>query len=196
MGWLNESLRKSVHLSSLVIPLSYRYILGFENRKMAFSLLLAALVISMVIEFHRFWQKSFRKTFHRVFGRILRKHEMKDFTGATYLLFASMLCVAFFDPLTASVSIAMLSIGDTFAALIGMNFGKRKFLRNNKSLEGSLACFVSCFVFALFWLSNPLLAVIGALAATGAELGKIPLDDNIKIPLSAALALSIAGIFI
>ncbi|MDD2684179.1 MAG: phosphatidate cytidylyltransferase, partial [Candidatus Cloacimonetes bacterium] len=84
MAWLNESLRKSVHLSSLVIPLSYRYLLGFENRKLAFSLLLAALVISMVIEFHRFWQKSFRKTFHRIFGRILRKHELKDFTGATY----------------------------------------------------------------------------------------------------------------
>lgn len=196
MGWLNESLRKSVHLSSLVIPFSYRYILGFENRKLAFSLLLLALMISMVIEFHRFWQKSFRKTFHRIFGRILRKHEMKDFTGATYLLFASMLCVAFFEPIIASAAIAFLSIGDTFAALIGMNFGKRKFLRTNKSLEGSLACFVTCFIFGIFWLNNPWLAFVGSLAATAAELGKIPLDDNIKIPLSAALVLSIAGIFI
>ena len=196
MGWLNETLRKSVHLSSLVIPLSYRYILGFENRKLAFVLLLLSLVISMVIEFHRFLQKSFRKTFHRIFGRILRKHEMKDFTGATYLLFASMLCVAFFEPIIASASIAFLSIGDTFAAMIGMNFGKRRFLRNNKSLEGSLACFVSCFIFGIFWLQNPWLTLIGSLSATAAELGKIPLDDNIKIPLTASLALSLAGIFI
>ncbi len=196
MGWLNETLRKSVHLSSLVIPFSYRYILGFENRRLAFSLLLAALVISLVIEFHRFWQKSFRKTFHRVFGRILRKHEMKDFTGATYLLFSSMLCVAFFEPLVASVSIAFLSIGDTFAAMIGMNFGKRKFIRVNKSLEGSLACFVSCLVFGIFWLKHPWLALIGALTATVAELANVHLDDNLKIPLLSALALSIAGVFI
>ncbi|MDD2683417.1 MAG: phosphatidate cytidylyltransferase, partial [Candidatus Cloacimonetes bacterium] len=154
------------------------------------------LVISMVIEFHRFWQKSFRKTFHRIFGRILRKHELKDFTGATYLLFSSMLCVAFFEPLVASVSIAFLSIGDTFAALIGMNYGRRKFLRNNKSLEGSLACFVTCFIFGIFWLQTPWLALIGALAATAAELGKIPLDDNIKIPLSTGVVLSIARIFV
>lgn len=196
MKWLNETLRKSVHLSSLVIPFSYRYILGFENRRLTFSLLLAALVISMVMEFHRFWQKSFRKTFHRIFGRILRKHELKDFTGATYLLFASMLCVAFFEPIIASAAIAFLSIGDTFAALIGMNFGRRKFLGSHKSLEGSLACFVSCLIFGLLWLGNPWQALIGALAATIAELGKIPLDDNIKIPLISAIALSLVGIFI
>jgi dolichol kinase len=195
MGRLSETLRKSIHLSSLVIPLGYRYLLDY-NRRVAFSLVLIALVISLVIEFHRFWQRSFRKTFHRVFGMILRKHELKDFTGATYLLVASLLCIAFFKEPIAAASIAFLSIGDTFAALVGMNFGKRKFLRNNKSLEGSMACFVTCAIFGLWWLSNPWLAILGALAATAAELGKIPLDDNIKIPLTSALVMSIVSVFI
>ncbi len=158
MGRLSETLRKSIHLSSLVIPLSYRYIFVF-NRKLCFSILLAALALSMVIEFHRFWQRGFRKTFYKVFGMILRKHEMKDFTGATYLLFASMLVVAFLDPLIASASIAFLSIGDTMAALIGINFGKRKLLGRSKSLEGSLACFASVFVFGIFWLRNPIFGI-------------------------------------
>ncbi|MDD3535511.1 MAG: phosphatidate cytidylyltransferase [Candidatus Cloacimonetes bacterium] len=196
MPWQSETLRKTVHLSSLIIPLSYRYIFGFDNRRFVFAVLLVSLVISLLIEFNRFWQLSFRKTFNRIFGRILRKHELKNFTGATYLLFASLICVAFFEPLTASAAIAFLSIGDTFAAIIGINYGKRKFLRNNKSLEGSLACFVSCLIFGLFWLREPWTAIIGALAATAAELGNIPLDDNIKIPLAAALAISITKIFI
>jgi len=178
-----------------VIPLGYRYTLEY-NRRIAFAMLLAALVVSLVIEFNRFWQRSFRKTFHRLFGMILRRHELKDFTGATYLLVSSLLCVAFFDERIAAASIAFLSIGDTFAALIGMNFGKRKFLRNNKSLEGSLACFVTCAVFGLWWLANPWLAIIGALTATAAELSSVPLDDNIKIPLSSALVMTVVSLFI
>ncbi|MDD2229397.1 MAG: phosphatidate cytidylyltransferase [Candidatus Cloacimonetes bacterium] len=197
---LSETLRKSIHLSSLVIPFSYRYILGF-NRRLGFSLLLVAFSISLVIEFHRFWQRSFRKTFNRIFGMILRRHEHRDFTGATYLLFSAMVCVAFFEPVIASCAMAFLSIGDTFAALVGMSFGKRKFIGMNKSLEGSIACFVTCFVFGLFWLKNPnwaypVLALGGALAATIAELGKIPLDDNLKIPFSAGLVMTILYIII
>jgi dolichol kinase len=150
----------------------------------------------MVVEFHRFWQRTFRKTFHRIFGLILRNHELRDFTGATYMLFSGMLCVAFFEPGIAACSMAFLSIGDTFAALVGMNFGKRKFLGMSKSFEGSIACFVSCLIFGLFWLNNPVLAIAGALTATIAELGKIPLDDNLKIPLSAGLVMTLLTIVI
>ncbi|HNQ43126.1 MAG TPA: phosphatidate cytidylyltransferase, partial [Candidatus Cloacimonadota bacterium] len=133
MGKSSETLRKSIHLSSLVIPFSYRYLLGF-NRRLGFALLLGTLVISLIIEFHRFWQRSFRRTFHRIFGMILRRHEMRDFTGATYLLFSSMICVAFLNPLIASASIAFLSLVDTVAALVGINLGRRKFISGNKSL--------------------------------------------------------------
>lgn len=195
MGHLSETLRKSIHLGSLVIPLSYRYLLGY-NRRLGFSLLLISLIISLVIEFNRFWQRSFRKTFHRIFGMILRRHELKDFTGATYLLFASVLCFAFYEPRIAAASIAFLSIGDTFAALVGLNFGRRKFLNNKKSLEGSLACFVSCVIFGIWWLGDPRMVIPGAIAATIAELCTIPLDDNIKIPLIAGFTMTISSILI
>lgn len=193
---LSETLRKSIHLGSLVIPFSYRFVIGFDNRRLAFSLLLIAFTISLVVEFYRFWQRDFRRTFHRVFGNILRRHEMKDFTGATFLLFSSLLCVAFFSPPIASASIALLSIGDTFAALVGMNFGKRRFGSLGKSLEGSLACFVTCLIFGILWLSNPILALTGAVAATLAELINIPVDDNLRIPLISGLAVTMMQIVI
>lgn len=193
---LNEKLRKSIHISSLLIPFSYKYLLGFNHRRLAFSLLLAAFALSLVIEFYRLWQRSFGHTFYRLFGMILRRHELRDFTGATYLMFSAMLCVAFFDPLIAFCAMAYLSIGDTFAALVGMSFGKRKFLGMSKSLEGSLGCFISTLIFGAVFLRHPVLAVVGALAATLAELWRIPVDDNVKIPLTSGIALSIASILI
>ncbi|MEN6444429.1 MAG: phosphatidate cytidylyltransferase [Candidatus Cloacimonas sp.] len=195
MSQFGETLRKSIHLSSLVIPLGYRYLLSF-NRAWGFSILLNAFTISLVIEFYRFWQKDFHRTFYRIFGIILRKHELKDFTGATYMIFAAVLCIAFFPPLIASCAMAFLTLGDTFAALIGIKFGKRMYLKQDKSLEGSLACFVSCSIFGIFWLANPLLAVFGALAATLAELSNIPIDDNIKIPIVSALVMTLLSIVI
>ncbi|MDD2331787.1 MAG: hypothetical protein PHI68_03940 [Candidatus Cloacimonetes bacterium] len=131
-----------------------------------------------------------------MFGLILRRHEYKDFTGATYLLFSSMLCVAFFDPSIAFCALAFLSIGDTFAALVGINIGKRKLLGTNKTLEGSLACFVTCLAFGIFFLDQPWLAFWGALSATIAEFCNVPIDDNIKIPIFSGLTMSLVAIFI
>jgi len=193
---MSETIRKSIHISSLIIPLTYKYIITFERQKLAFFLLLIALIISLAIEFGRFWQKSFRKIFMRLFGLILRKHEWKDFTGATYLIFSSMLCVAFFRPDVAFCAMAFVSIGDTFAAMIGINFGKRKFLGMNKSLEGSIACFCSTFIFALIFGLHPIVAVVGALAAALAEVWNIPVDDNVKIPLISGIAMTFMGIII
>lgn len=192
---LSETIRKSIHISSLLIPFAYRYLLHY-NRRIGFLLLFLALVVSLIVEFSRFWQKSFRKNFRRLFGLILRRHEWRDFTGATYLIFSSMLCVAFFEPTIAFCAMAFVSIGDTFAAMVGINFGVRKFKGMSKSLEGSLACFISTLIFGLFFLPGPVLAIGGALAATFAELWDIPVDDNVKIPLISGLAISILSIII
>ncbi|MBW6514843.1 MAG: phosphatidate cytidylyltransferase [Candidatus Syntrophosphaera sp.] len=192
---LKETLRKSIHLSSLIIPFGYRYVLGF-NRKLMFYIILAAFIIMLIVEFHRFWQKGFRKTFWWMFGLVLRKHELRDFTGATYLLFAAVICVAFFEPNIAFCAMAFLSLGDTFAAMVGINFGKRKFAHSNKSLEGSIACFAVCFIFGLIYAEHPLIAFTGAGAATLAELSNLPVDDNVEMPLAAALAMTITKVFI
>lgn len=193
----SEAIRKSIHISSLIIPLTYRFVLGY-NRLLMFILLFVTLVAALAIELYRLHIPSFSKMFHRLFGLILRRHERRDFTGATFLVFSSLLCVVFFNPIIAFLAISFLSIGDTFAAVIGMSMGKRKFLGQKKSIEGSLACFTSILLFSIIFGTglSPWVFSIGALAATLAELWNIPVDDNVKIPILSGFVMSLVNILV
>jgi dolichol kinase len=194
---LSEYIRKAIHISSLIIPLTYRYILSY-NRFVMFIFLFITLITALSIELSRMQIPNFRKLYNKLFGLILRRHESKDFTGATFLVFASMLCVVFFTPGIAFLSISYLAIGDTFAALVGMARGERKFNGMKKSLEGSLACFVSILIYSIiFGIGiNPVVYVAGCFAATAAELWDIPVDDNVKIPLISGIVMTLVNVFI
>lgn len=163
-----------------------------------FVTLAACLIVSLLIDLFRIQQPSFRKLFHKLFGQILRKHEKHDFTGATFLIFSCMLCVVFFNPMIAFLAMSYLSIGDTFAAMIGMMMGKRKFIRQNKTLEGSLACYASVLIFSVIFAPNisPWVYVTGSFIATLAELWIVPIDDNIKIPITSGLAMTLINLFV
>ena len=187
-----ELFRKTFHVSSILLPLSYYFI--FQNRKMMFLVLIPLTVIALIIDIARLEHKTFKRIFYNLVGVMLRKHEIHNFTGATYLMISAVLCIGFFPKEIAVVSLAFLAIGDTLAALVGIPFGKRKILNTNKSLEGSLACFAGCFVFGLLFL-HPAVALIGAFTATIAEFSWIPIDDNIKIPIASGLIMSFVNMF-
>ena len=191
---ITETLRKSIHLSSMVIPLSYKYILH-SNRMLMFRIVLFLAIVAIVIELIRLERPTMKRIFHKLFGLLLRQHEMRDFTGATYMMVSSVICVAFLRPDICFCAMAFLSIGDTFAAIVGMSVGKRKIAGTRKSLEGGLACFLSTFTFGLFFLA-PLVAFFGAMATALAEISNIPVDDNIRIPVIAGIVMSIVSIFI
>lgn len=188
-----EFYRKAIHIMSIVLPLTYKYVFNFDKKITILVFLLFAL-ISLTVEILRLENRSFRKLFYSVFGIMLRRHEMYDFSGASYLLTSAIVCVAFFPPEIAFSAMAFLSIGDTMAALVGMNLGKRKFLKIKKSFEGFLACFISTFIFGLFFL-HPSIAFTGAIAASISELTFTRIDDNVKIPIISGIAMSIAYMF-
>lgn len=192
---LKELYRKSIHISSIILPLSYRYILGY-NKSLAIMILFPCAFIAVILELVRLENKSFKRIFYRVFGIMLRKHEMADLTGASYLLTASVFSIALFPPEIAFAALSFLSLGDTLAAIFGIRYGHRKIKGSSKSLEGSLACFVSCLAYALLFGLHPGMAFIGALTATYAELLNFPVNDNVKMPLITGIVMSFASIFI
>ncbi len=190
-----EIYRKSVHVASIILPLSYRYIFNYD-KSLTVTVLLPLALIAVIIELFRLEHKTAKKIFYRIFGIMLRKHEVANLTGASYLLTSSVFTITLFPHDIAFISLSFLALGDTFAAVAGIRFGKRKLKNNYKSFEGSLACFVSCFIFALIYSIHPTMAFVGAIAATFAELSKIPIDDNIKLPIFTAIIMSLASIII
>jgi len=129
----------------------------------------------------------------RIFGSALRQHEMKNLTGATYVFTGSVVCIFMFPKEIAVPSLLILSISDTLAALIGIPFGKHKFL--NKSLEGSTAFIISSFfILSIFFPGSLLINGVIAAAITLAEAYPMKLDDNFLIPILSGSLLSLASL--
>jgi len=188
-----ELYRKLIHINLILIPLSYYFIFHY-NRKAMFLVLVPLTILALLIDVLRLEHKTFKRIFYKLVGILLRKHEIDNFTGATYMMITALFCIGVFPNEIAVVSLSFLAIGDTLAALVGIPFGKRKLFNTSKSLEGSLACFSGCFIFGLFFL-NPVVASAGALAATISEFSRIPVDDNVKIPIASGIVMSLVNIF-
>jgi len=182
LSFKGELARKAIHLTSLVIPVGF----FIFNHVFIIAALAAAFLISATFDFLRlFGHFAVRDFLSRVFGFMIRPREQKSFSGSTTILFAALLVYLFYDLPVAAAAMIIIVLGDTAAAIIGRLIGKIR-LRNNKSLEGTLA-------FVIFATAGVLLVpgleiqigIIGALTGALFEALPIPIDDNISVPLVA-----------
>jgi dolichol kinase len=136
--------------------------------------------------------------FYSIFGFLLRKHEVdhkkKNLNGATYVFISALICIIIFPKVLFLTGFTILIISDSSAALIGRKFGKHKFLA--KSLEGTLAFFISAIIVIIFTpkidhqLTEYLIGIIAA--AVGAIVENISFgfaDDNLSIPISTGFTM-------
>jgi len=184
-----EYWRKGIHLTSLSIPIIYSFWL---NQTQSLIILISLLVFALVIEFLRFRPGVTGRFFSDTFGFMMREHELdeksKSYSGATYVLLASVLVIWIFSKPIAVYAVTLLIIGDTFAALVGKRFGRNPVFGLKKTWEGSLAFFISSLAAA--WFIDSLtweIKIAGALAATVIELAPLKLDDNLTIPVGSAV---------
>ncbi|MCC7430653.1 hypothetical protein IT568_07415 [bacterium] len=186
MNFLNEILRKTIHLLYLLVPLSFYFL----PKQDFFTFFIPLAVLCVLTDFLRLKISAAGKLFNLVFGKILREFESKRLTGASFFVLATLICTLVFpEKYFATAGLCVASVSDSFSALVGKRFGKTKIFRQ-KSLEGSFAFFVSAFfvVFA-FPESSFLPALASAFVGTLVELYTTKIDDNLTVPLAVCTVL-------
>lgn len=192
----HEVYRKGIHLSSLWIPA----VIYFGGTLIASSIFLLLIAGELLLEYGNYkkwrWARIlFSLPLLPVLRNSERQHQHFTVTGGVYVLASSLLCTLLFSNIIAAISITVMLISDTLAALVGKAVGQRKIYRN-KSLEGSVAFFVSALI--IMMLFNPLHAftyagVIACFAAVFMELFEqwFELDDNFSVPLVIGIVLTL-----
>jgi len=184
-----EITRKIVHLVTLAIPIAYALLPEETVLIVVFLLFLGFLSVDLLRHYHSGMAFLFHEYF---FGKVLREQEKDTLMGSTYFLFSSVLTILLFPKSIAIVSLLILILSDTSAALVGKGMGKISIF--GKTLEGSLAFFFSSL--ALVWFYPNLNRFWGSIAALGAtliEILPIRVDDNFTIPLVAGAIMFFGG---
>jgi dolichol kinase len=193
MRFRDELARKAIHLASALCPLIYMWI----SRELMLRLAIAVMLLFVGIDLLRQRFGGFRAVFDRYLGRMMRGDEQRQFCGASYVMIAVVLCTWLYPKPVAVAAMFVLSVSDSLASLVGKSVGGPGCF--GKTLSGSGAFFVSALVIMLICLPDrPLAAVAAALAATVVEalplrVGRMRLDDNLSVPLSAGLVLWLMG---
>jgi dolichol kinase len=111
--------------------------------------------------------------------------------GAIYYIIGIILSLLLFTTPIALTCIIATSLGDAASTIIGKNHGAHKIPYNtHKSIEGSTACLIFATIGATTQIS-PILAIIAGITSTITESLPLPLNDNLSIPLSIGITLTI-----
>ena len=177
--------RKLIHTCSAAIPLLYWFWLPAD------VMILGLVVINLaffVIEYQRLLGTRVGKLLEWLFKPAIRTQEATKVTGAAFVFLGNLATIALFPKQIAVPALLVLSISDSFAALIGIPLGKHPI--GEKSIEGSLAFFISALaVLAFFPEIGWSAKIFGALTGTLVEAFLKQIDDNIAIPLSVAVVI-------
>lgn len=193
-----EILRKLIHLSSLWLLVVIYYFNSFAN-----TIFFIALILVLLLEYLRRFDNFVGNFLNRNFGFLLRAHEKGKnirLTGASYVILSALSANILFPQDIAIISLGVMLIADSFAAIFGKAFGRLKIL--DKTLVGSVTFFVfsvAVIMYLSYFMNGQIMRfdflkiLLVALAATFMELfsNKLKVDDNLSITLVTGIALSI-----
>ncbi|MDR1522769.1 MAG: hypothetical protein LBS29_02245 [Endomicrobium sp.] len=187
----DEIKRKFVHLMCLIYILGYWYL----PKNIVVWGLAIAITIVIFLEVLRFKVPSLNNFFKDNLKGFYRQQEADKMSGLVWTLLGGLITILIFsNKYMVFASLLYLVFADAAAALVGRAFGKHKILFG-KSLEGSAACFVVCFIVGLF-IFNFQFAFLGAIIATFTEAIPWKLNDNFWMQIINAGMLTLLAEFV
>lgn len=192
--------RSLFHFSSAAVGLASVALL--PSRGWLIAIAIAFVTYCWGMEIARRISPSINDRLMRFYGPIAHAHERHHVNSATWFATALVALALFGTKPAMMAALAVLGVADPIAAMVGRRWGRRK-LRASRSLEGTLAFFVSGTVAAAIALVLGGVAhagtVIGFAALAGlagavAELASTRLDDNLTIPVAVGAVLTAASL--
>lgn len=175
-----ELLRKSIHLTSIIIVLVYVHL----GKQTVLNMLIAYLVFILLIE-HLRLSHGARIPF---LDFLYRKKERACIGGHVFFVLGSIVAIGVYSKEVAIASVLMVTLGDMVASLVGITLGKTHIKGTNKSLEGSTAEFITDLVIGNVLLQNFHVAFVMATVAALTETWFSGIDDNLSIPVFAGFS--------
>ena len=181
-----ELKRKIIHLGCAVLPLLYYFYLSREQIVILCSTIS---ILFLIAEILRFKHRKSEVLFQNIFFPILREKEKnKHITGATYLFISATVTFIIFKKEIAVPAVMILTIADSFAAIVGKMTDSAKLF--DKSLAGSVSFFIiSIMILLLFVPDLGWLILVIAVIVTIIEVLPLPINDNLLISLSTGFIL-------
>ena len=197
----NELARRGVHAAGAVVP--GLYLAGVVTWDELRLILLVGAALAGGLELLRLVFQVDWWPLDRVFDTLLREYEEDSLAAYAQYVFGGTITGVVFDPAFAVPALLMLTLADPISGIAGSGE-----LRRVKRPHALLAMFTSSLVLALAarWIGPAtyeggvalpeltlfaaVTAAIGATIADGAKgvFGSIVLDDDLTIPIAAAVA--------
>lgn len=190
LSYTGEVGRKALHLLALSIP-SGAWWLGMPA---ALYLLAPAALVAVLADVTRAFSPSFNAVIRGIFGALMRAEELPPvrtgvrFNGATCVLVGAALMVLVFPLRVAVPVLIMTMLSDAAAALVGRRWGRHPWGSLSATMEGTagfVATGLGVMAFVPSIATGP--AVTGVGVAALVEALPLPINDNIRVPVAAAL---------
>jgi diacylglycerol kinase (CTP) len=159
-------------------------------------------LLAFAMETVRLRNANLNKTILKMFSPFLRQDEQNHYSGLPFYALGCGLSLLFFREDIALLSILFLVFADPISSIMGILYGKTKII-HGKSLEGTLAGFVTCYIISLVYSLGTkdggfhfiLFAALSAAFCALVELISLKIDDNLTIPLFSGCFITILNKF-
>ncbi len=194
--------RKVWHISTGLTGLLVYKKTGFTPEFTA-SMLLALAVTAFLFELLRLRNPKINQLALIIMKPVMRESERNSVSGLPFYALGVSLALFFFPERIAILAILFLIFADPIASFIGILYGRDKILPN-KSLQGTIAAFLVCYIATIIYglvyvgpsMNLLVFAVAGGIIGCFSEMCSQFVDDNLCIPVVSGLGLYLVNFII
>ena len=154
------------------------------------AILAVALAAALGLDWIRLRSRAANKRFFRFFSALASPREARKVASSTWFLLGALTVLVVAPDSLFVPAMLVLAVADPAASVIGRLWGRNKVGKG--SWEGTTAFFLVATA-VLVPFAGLQAALIAAAATAALEVTPIGIDDNLTVPLAAALTLWLVG---